>query len=305
MARDRSRKRAGGRRPRRRLREALLGYALLLPSIVVFGIFVFYPFAKNFQLPFYKQPPSFGAIKRPSRYVGWSQWKDVLQSSEFRHTMLVTVRFVLLTVPAGIALGLLLAVVAHQRLRGVAIFRTIFSSTVATSVAVASLIFFSIVDPVVGVWKLKIGGHAILENPSWALVAVAVVTIWQSLGLAFIVMSAGLQAIPDDLLEAARVDGATSRTTFWRVTFPLLTPTLFFAFVVGSIAAFQAFAQIDLLTGGGPLDKTRTITYDIYDVAINKGDANKAGVLAVGLFVIVLLLTVVQLRLERRVSYVR
>ena len=306
MARDRTRTRTLARRPRRRLREALLGYALLAPSLVVFGIFVFYPFGKDFQLPFYKQPESFGAIHRPSRYVGWSQWRDVLTSSEFKHTMLVTVRFVLLTVPAGIALGLLLAVVAHQRLRGITVFRTIFSSTVATSVAVASLIFLSLVNPVVGVWHLRIGGLAILDNPHWALVAVAVVTIWQSLGLAFIVMSAGLQAIPDDLLEAARVDGATNRATFWRVTLPLLTPTLFFAFVVGSISAFQAFAQIDLLEpGGAPLDKTRTITYDIFDVAMNKGDANKAGVLAVGLFVIVLLLTIVQLRLERRVSYAR
>jgi sn-glycerol 3-phosphate transport system permease protein len=303
MARDRRRKPA--RRPRRRLREALLGYALLSPSLVIFGIFVFYPFAKNFQLPFYTQPASFGAIKRSAHYVGWTQWKDVLTSDEFQHTMLVTIRFVLLTVPAGIALGLLLAVVAHQRLRGIAIYRTIFSSTVATSVAVASLIFFSLTNPVIGIWNLAPGGIPILQNPDWALFAVAAVTVWQSLGLAFIVMSAGLQAIPDDLLEAARVDGASSRTTFWRVTLPLLTPTLFFAFVVGSISAFQAFAQIDLLTGGGPLDKTRVITYDIYDVAINQGNANKAAVLAVGLFFIVLLLTVVQLRLERRVSYAR
>jgi sn-glycerol 3-phosphate transport system permease protein len=303
MARDGTRRPV--RRPRRRLREALLGYALLLPSIVVFGIFVFYPFAKNFQLPFYTQPQSFGAIHRSAHYVGWTQWKDVLTSDEFRHTMLVTLRFVVLTVPVGIALGLLLAVVAHQRLRGIAIYRTIFSSTVATSVAVASLIFFSLTNPVVGIWNLAPGGIPILQNPDWALVAVAAVTVWQSLGLAFIVMSAGLQAIPDDLLEAARVDGANSRTTFWRVTFPLLTPTLFFAFVVGSISAFQAFAQIDLLTGGGPLDKTRVITYDIYDVAIQKGNANKAAVLAVGLFFIVLLLTIVQLRLERRVSYAR
>lgn len=304
MAREGRRKQGAPRTkpPRRRLREALLGYALLAPSLVVFGVFVFYPFGKDFQLPFYKQG---GFATQKSHYVGWSQWHDVLTSQEFRDTMSVTLKFVVLTVPLGIALGLLLALAAHQRLRGITIFRTIFSSTVATSVAVASLIFFSIVDPVVGVWKLRVNGHPILQDPHWALVAVAVVTIWQSLGLSFIVMSAGLQAIPDELLEAARVDGANARTTFWRITLPLLTPTLFFAFVVGSISAFQAFAQIDLLTGGGPLDKTRTITYDIFDVAINHGNSNKAGVLAVGLFVIVLALTIVQLRLERRVAYVR
>jgi sn-glycerol 3-phosphate transport system permease protein len=290
---------------RRRWRDAGLAYLLLLPSLVLFGIFAYYPFLKNFKLPFYRESQGFGRFAGKERYVGWTQWHEVLTSEEFKHALGVTVRFVILTVPFGIALGMLLAVVAHQRLRGIAVFRTIFSSTIATSVAVASLIFFSLTNPVVGVWNLAPGGIPILENPTWALVAVAAVTIWQSLGLSFIVMSAGLQTIPDELLEAARVDGASSRTVFWRVTLPLLMPTVFFAFVVGSISAFQAFAQIDLLTSGGPLDKTRTLTYDIYDVAINKGNANKAAVLAVGLFVIVLVLTLIQLRLERRVSYDR
>ncbi len=305
MARKGKHKRVPKRLPRRRLRDALIGYALLLPSIAVFGVFVFYPFAKDIQLPFYEQPESFGAIHRTARYVGWTQWRSVFTSSEFRNTLLVTLRFTVLTVPAGIALGLLLAVVAHQKMRGITVFRTVFSSTVATSVAVASLIFFSLVNPVTGLWRVRVGGVSLLESPRWALISVAAVTIWQSLGLSFIVMSAGLQTIPDDLLEAARVDGATPRRVFWQITLPLLTPTLFFAFVVGSISSFQAFAQVDLLTSGGPLNKTRTLTYDIFDAAINKGDQNRAAASAIGLFVIVLVLTIVQLRLERRVRYVR
>lgn len=292
------------RPPRHRWREAGLAYLLLLPSFAVFGVFVFYPFAKNFQLPFYKEPPSFGAIRRSARYVGWSQWRDVLGSGEFRDSLAVTVRFTLLTVPAGIALGLLLAVAAHQRLRGISLFRTIFSSTVATSVAVASVIFFSLTNPTAGLWRLTIDGRPILDSPRWALFAVSIVTVWQSLGLAFIVMSAGLQAIPDDLLEAARVDGASGRRVFWRVTVPLMAPTLFFAFVVGSISAFQAFAQVDLLTPNNR--STRTLTYAIYDGAIaGARDQNKAAVLAIGLFVIVLVLTLLQLRLERRLNYAR
>lgn len=290
---------------RRRWREALLGYALLAPSLAVFAVFAYYPFAKDFRLPFYRASLVGFGRRGAKRYVGWQQWREVLTGNDFRHSLGVTVRFVLLTVPAGVALGLLLAAVAHQRLRGIAIFRTIFSSTIATSVAVASLIFFSLTNPVIGVWNLRVGGIAILDNPDWALVAVAAVTVWQSLGLAFIVMSAGLQTIPDDLLEAARVDGASARVVFRRVTLPLLMPTIFFAFVVGSISAFQAFAQIELLTGGGPQDATRTLTFDIYDTAIVNGNANKAAVMAVGLFVVVLLLTLIQLRLERRVSYDR
>src|SRR3954447_23197571 len=134
------------REPRRPYdpREVALAYVMLLPAIVIFGVFVFYPFVKNFQLPFYTAPPKFGAIARPEKYVGWKQWRDVLTSDDFRNTLWVTVKFTLLTVPLGIALGLLLAVAAHQKLRGITAFRTIFSSTVATSIAVASVIFFSL-----------------------------------------------------------------------------------------------------------------------------------------------------------------
>ena len=90
------------------------------------------------------------------------------------------------------------------------------------------------------------------------------VTVWQTLGLTFILMSAGLQAVPDDLLEAARVDGAGTWSRFWHVTLPMLSPTIFFAVVIGTIFAFQTFGQIDLLTQGGPLKKTNVLTYFIY-----------------------------------------
>ena len=103
-----------------------------------------------------------------------------------------------------------------------------------------------------------------LEDPKWALIAVAGVTVWQNLGLSFILMSAGLQSVPDELLEAARVDGAGAWSRFRNVTLPMLSPTLFFAAVVGTILAFQAFGQIDLLTQGGPPDHTNVLVYAIY-----------------------------------------
>ena len=150
--------------------------------------------------------------------------------------------------------------------RGIGIYRTIFSSTVATSVAVAAVIFGTLMNPQVGLlpWLGITTQPPILQNPTWALPAVAVTTIWQTLGLTFILMSAGLQSVPDDLLEAARVDGAGAWSRFWHVTLPMLSPTVFFAVVIGSIFAFQTFGQIDLLTQGGPLKKTNVLTYFIY-----------------------------------------
>jgi sn-glycerol 3-phosphate transport system permease protein len=290
---------------RTKWKERGLGYLMLLPALVVFGVFVFYPLVRNVYLGFYRSPPFPGL---PSTYVGFDQYRDVLTSEAFFDSLKTTVLFAIMTVPAGIAAGLGLAVVAHQQLRGIAIYRTFFSSTVATSVAVAAVIFGTLLSPSVGLlpWLGLTTTPPILQNPTWALPAVAVVTVWQTLGLTFILMSAGLQSIPDELLEAARVDGASAWSRFWRVTLPLLSPTIFFAVVIGTIFAFQTFGQIDLLTQGGPLRKTNVLTYFIYTELQLRSDPGTAAVLAVALFLITLLLGLAQIRfLERRVTYER
>jgi len=302
--------RSVGHRPRRRVgrrtRDALLAYALVAPSLVLFGVFVFYPLLRNFWLGAHRTPPFPGL---PRQWAGLDQYREVLGSAEFRNSLKVTLLFVLYTVPTGIVLGLLLATLAHQRLRGIAIYRTIFSSTVATSVAVASVIFFTLLNPQVGLlsyWLGREGETSVLQDPKWALVAVSVTTVWQNLGLSFILMSAGLQAVPDDLLEAAQIDGARAWLRFRSVTLPLLSPTIFFAVVVGSIMAFQAFGQIDLLTQGGPLEHTNVLVYAIYTEVFTHNDEGAAAVLAIALFAMTLVLTLVQLKLlEKRVTYAR
>jgi ABC-type sugar transport system permease subunit len=289
----------------RERRDALLAYGLLVPSLVVFGVFVFWPLVHNVYLGFFRNPP-FPTL--PKRYVGLDQYRDVLTSRAFVESVKTTFLFALLTVPTGIALGLGLAVLAHQHLRGIGIYRTIFSSTVATSVAVAAVIFGTLMNPEVGYlpWLGLTTNPTILRNPHWALVAVAVTSVWQTLGLTFILMSAGLQTVPDDLLEAARVDGAGSWSRFWHVTLPMMSPTIFFAVVVGTIFAFQSFGQIDILTQGGPLRRTNVLTYFVYDTLERQSDPGRAAVLAVALFFLTLLLALAQLRLlERRVTYER
>lgn len=294
------------RRFSRKTRDMLLGYALVLPPLIVFGTFIFYPFVKNIWLGLYRTPPF---PNLPRRYVGLSQYREVLTSGLFTNSLKVTLEFVLITVPIGIALGLGLAVLAHQKLRGITVFRTIFSSTVITSVAVASLISLTLLNPQIGLlnyWLGRTGSLSPLDDPKWALVAVAGVTIWQNLGLSFILMSAGLQAVPDDLLEAATVDGAGAWSRFRNVMLPLISPTLFFATIVGSILAFHSFGQIDLLTEGGPQNHTNVLVYAIYRTVFKENNDGKAAVLAMALFAITLVLTLLQLRvLERRVSYER
>ncbi len=290
---------------RRRHREWSLAYLLLLPALAIFAVFVFFPFAKNFQLALYRNPPFPGL---PSKYVGFKQISDVLGSADFRNSLWRTVLFTVLTVPTAILAGLVLAVLANKALRGMAIYRTIFASTVATSVAVAAVIFGTLMNPQVGLlpWLGINPTTPFLDSPTWALPAVALITVWQTLGFSFILMSAGLQAVPEDILEAAEVDGATASTRFWRVTVPLLSPTIFFAGIVGSIIAFQTFGQIDLLTHGGPENKTNLLTYFIVTQLHDHQNPGTAAVLSIALFLITLALTLAQLRfLERRVYYAR
>lgn len=295
---------AGRSKRSQRIREALLGYALVAPALVVFVAFVFYPFLRNFELAVYRTNPA-----RPelTEYAGFSHAWDTLGSDYVLSSLWTTVVFAAMTVPIGIFLGLALAVAAHQRLRGIAIYRTIFSSTIATSVAVAAVIFGTLFQPQIGYlpWLGFSPDPPLVENPTWALPSVAFVTVWQNIGFAFIIMSAGLQAVPDEVLEAAQIDGARAWRRFWRVTVPLLSPTIFFAIVVGTILAFQTFGQVHLLTEGGPGESTNVMAYAIFDsIRGADRDPSRAAALSIGLFFVTLVITVVQLRiLERRVHY--
>jgi sn-glycerol 3-phosphate transport system permease protein len=288
---------------KRRRKDWPLAALFLVPSVAVFGVFIFYPLVRTFQLGMYRSDP-FGGL---GKYVGPSEYGHVLSSDAFRSSLGVTLKYALLTVPTGLVLGTALAVLAHRELRGIRVFRTIFSSTIATSVAVASLMWITLLHPSLGminqllVWL----GHdriSFLQSSGWALVSVSVATMWQYLGFTFVIVSAGLSAIPEELIESARVDGAGPWRRFRSITLPLLSPTLLFALVVLTIQTFQSFGQVDILTQGGPLGSTRVLIYDVFRSA--SGDPSTAAVKAIVLFVIILGLTVAQLRvLERRVFY--
>jgi sn-glycerol 3-phosphate transport system permease protein len=288
----------------RRRREAALGYLMLLPAFGAFGLFVFFPLVRTVYLGLFEVPPFPGL---PMKYVGLHQYASVLSSSQFLSPLWISTLFVAFTVPAGIVLGLVMAVATHKQLVGIRIFRAIFSSTIATSVAVASVIFWTLLDPTTGLfayWIGQRGGVGIFGNPTWALPAVAVVTIWQNLGFTYVLMSAALASVPEDLLEAAAIDGASGATRFLRVTVPLISPMLFFAAIVGVISGFQSFGQIDLLTAGGPSGHTNVLLYQIYTTFYQNTNTGTASVMAVALFVLLTILTALQfLVVQRKVFY--
>jgi ABC-type sugar transport system permease subunit len=279
---------------------------------VVLGLFVVYPLIRTIFLGTQRC----NRQAKNCRTTGWHQYIDVANSDEFRHALLVTVKFALLTVPIGVALGVGLALLADKYIRGVGFFRTVFSSTVATSVAVASLMWLFLLQPSRGIiantqWIIDtfpvVKNPGLLNDSGTALASVAMSSVWANLGFTFIIVTAGLQSIPKELLESAYVDGAGSWRRFTNVTLPLLGPTLLFVGVVLSTRAFQAYGEIDLLTNGGPKpqNSTTTLTYLIYgNSTAASSDAGLQSSIAVLLFLLLVLLSAIQLRgLGRRVHY--
>lgn len=281
-------------RRRRPLGEWGLAGVFLAPSAVLFGVFFFYPFEQLVLRGLYRNNASGSNL----RYVGWSQYRDVLTGSEFREGLLHSLLYVLYTVPAGLVLGTLLAVAAHRRLAGIRIFQTIFSSTIATSVAVASVMFLVLLNPSIGVFKVDW-----LNNPRLSLFAVSLSSIWQNLGLSFVIVLAGLQAIPDELMEAAALDGYGPVRRFLRITLPLLSPVLLFLVVALVVFALQAFAPIELISGGRPAGASETLVFKIFQRQ-QPNQLGEGSVMAVGLFGVTVVVTLLQFALlNRRVHY--
>jgi sn-glycerol 3-phosphate transport system permease protein len=300
------------RRAAQRWAEFPLAVTMLLPSALVLGVFVVYPLGRAVWLG-QQRCDNFGENCKSN---GFDQYVDLFRSVEFQNAIGVTIRYALITVPLGVILGVGLAVLADKYLRGIGAFRAVFSSTVATSVAVASLMWLFLLQPSVGAlanvgWfnslfpSVKDPGW--LQDPDSALIAVAMSSVWANLGFTFILVTAGLQSIPRDLHEAAAVDGAGGTRRFWSITVPMLGPTLLFVMIVATTRAFQAYGEIDLLTGGGPRPEnpTTTIPYFIYgqnspirnDVGLQAGSA-------VLLFLLLLVLSGLQLAgVGRRVHY--
>ena len=286
-------------------RDLLHALAYLVPSLAVFCVFVFYPLVRNLQLSVY-DTSQLGALVG---FVGAAHYARLLTSPEFLNSLRVTLVFALYTVPAGIVLGLPLAMLANRRIRGIAVYRTAYSFTIAVSIAAAALIFEWLFDPNVGVFNYLLSlahGPRVgwLTDPRWALPSIAAVTVWKDLGFDVVVLLAALQGVPDELVEAARIDGAGQWAVFRHVVIPAISPALFFVGVIATLGVLQSFGQVNILTRGGPVGSTDVIVYSIYRNAFVNFVFGYAAAQAMLLFVIMLALTALQfLVFEHRVTY--
>lgn len=281
------------------------GIGYLIPSILLFTIFLFYPMIRTIYLSMFLTDAQGKTIE----YVGLENFTYLLSSPSFLNSVKSTLLFVIYTVPVGVALALMLALLANVKLRGIHFFRTIFSSTMGMSVAASSVIWMFMYNPTIGIinqFLSLIGLEKVqwLLDPSTALVAVSLATIWMNAGFSFLILLGGLQNIDKQLYESANIAGVSTFYQLRKITIPILSPTLFFVSTVSLINAFQTFGQIDILTKGGPIESTNVIVYSIYKDAFINYNIGSASAQAVILFFFMIIMTFIQFKFgERKVHY--
>jgi sn-glycerol 3-phosphate transport system permease protein len=292
-------------------REFGLALLYMSPAIAVFVLFTFLPFFRAIYLSFFitdpkGDPSKFNDVKYYARILNL----DGSGRTEYLESVWTTTLFTFMVVPLGIVCALALAILATAKIRTIGIFRTIFTSSVAISVASAGVIWSLIYAPNIKItqWLIDLLGikaTSLLNDAATALPAVAFMTVWTALGFNFIITLAGIQAIPQDLYESGLIDGANGWKAFRFITLPLVTPTLLFLLIISTIQCFQAFTQFNVLIGNeGPDGATNVFVYAIYKEFWGNNRYGFASAMSVVLFVILLILTFVQFRLlDRRVHY--
>jgi multiple sugar transport system permease protein len=277
-----------------------MAYALLAPSLFGVVAFLLLPILVVVWLSLYRWD-----LLGPLRYVGLANWRSVLDDSGFANSLVVTAAFVAIVVPAQTALGLLAALMLARRLPGTNFFRTLYVLPWICAPLAIAVLWRWILAPTDGAVSAALG-HRIewLSDPSLALPVVSAVVIWMNVGYVSLSFLAGLLAIPDDIHNAARTDGASAWQRFWRITLPMLRPTMFFVLVTGIVSTAQVFDSVYALTGGGPGESTDLVAHRIYAEAFGSAAIGRASVMAVVLFVILVGVTVVQQQyFRKRITY--
>ena len=286
-------------------RSAWLPYALLAPQLAITVVFFFWPASQAIWFSFQLQD----AFGLKSQFVGLENFVTLFKDPNYLNSFRVTAVFSVLVAGIGIALSLLLAVMADRVVRGALAYRTLLIWPYAVAAAVAGVLYAFMFAPSIGVISYVLKGFGVDWN--WvirgeqAMLLVVMAAVWNQISYNFLFFLAGLQSIPKSLIEAAAIDGASPARRFWTIVFPLLSPTAFFLLVVNVVYAFfGTFGIIDATTQGGPATSTQILVYKVYHDGVKAADIGGSSAQSVILMAIVIVLTVVQFRyIERKVNY--
>ncbi len=275
------------------------------PNLALFTLFSYWPMIENMRLSTQRWD-----MLSPVRIgVGLDNFEYLFTSDKFHQVLWNTLYFTVAAVGLSLALGLLVALLLNQRLRMRNTARAVVFAPYMLSGAAIGIVWAYIFDPRFGILAEMLGWFGMsspdwLNRPEWAMPAVIIVYVWKNLGFTAVIFLAGLQAIPQDLYDAAKVDGAN---VFWRfrsVTLPMLSPIAFFLVVTSILSTFQSFDIIRIMTRGGPVDATNTLIYYIYEQGFIAFNAGRSAAAALIMFVLMMGVTLIQLKYsEAKVHY--
>ena len=286
---------------RSRRRRILVAYTFMLPSLIVLAVFMFYPLIRAAILSFTNY-----SVFGVTRYVGLSNYITLFHNSQFWGDLVNTVYYAGVTTPVSVALALALALLLNRRgLPARGVLRAAIFLPAVVSLAVAAIPFRLMFTPSIGLntyWLGAIGVHSTdwLDSTTLAMPAVIIVGIWKNVGFYMVIYIAGLQTIPKEFYEAARIDGASTWRRFRNITWPLLSNTTMFVTIIALIASFQAFDQIFVMTQGGPAFSTETLVMLIYREGFQQFQMGYASAIGYVLVLIILLFSLFQMRYFNR-----
>lgn len=285
------------------------GYLFIAPATIYLALFAFYPMIWAGWMSLH----DWHLLKPDERqFAGVGNYVAMLKDPFFRNAIYNTLVYVLFSVPLGVVTSLAVALLVAQRLRGVGFFRTLFYIPAVSSQVAISMVVIWILLPEQGLINYCVarvndllGAHVssstdFLNRTGWAMAALVAMSLWIGLGPRMIIFLAGIQSIPETLYEAAAIDGATGWKRFRHVTLPLLAPTTLFVVVTTTIAAFQLFTPVYMMTRGGPRRSTDVVLYHIYKEAWQKFEVGMAGAMSYVLFAMILIVALIQFRIMRR-----
>jgi multiple sugar transport system permease protein len=276
-------------------------YLFLLPFLVLYAIFLIFPIVQGL----YVSLTDWDMMRPHKPFVGLDNFRFLFsRDSLFWPSVRATLAYIFLNVPVKIILGLVFALALNQKVRGTIAFRTAIFVPFVINTAAIGLLWQWILNSQVGMLNFYLGRLGLppqrwLAEPTWTMLVVVGVTVWWSIAFNAVVFLAGLQDIPEEFYEAARIDGAGPWGCFWYITLPCLKAPAMFVTIMQIIGSFQAFGNIYMLTAGGPVDATRVLMIHLYETGFAYFRMGPAAAIAVILFIMVMVLTIIQLRLFR------
>ncbi|MBS4219056.1 sugar ABC transporter permease [Bacillus sp. FJAT-49711] len=281
-------------------KESFWGYVFITPIMIGFFLFMLYPLLASLSLSLTK---SDGIT--PATFIGIKNYQMLITDERFINSLLVTLVYVVGTVPMGVALALLVALLLNQKIRFIHLYRTAYFIPYITSMVAVATVWKWLYNTDYGLINGFLSQLGLFEPPwlskqGWAMLSIIIMSIWKGLGFNLVIFLAGLQNISPSMYEAAKIDGANAFQRFFYITIPLLRHTTLFVMVMAIIGSFQVFDQVFVMTNGGPANSTSVIVYYVYQNAFLFFKQGYASAMAYVLFAIIFVATWIQLKISNR-----